>query len=287
MLVAVSGPLRAAEVTLLPIQDAFVREDEPTRNFGATGALAVAGPEALNGVGQPQGRFDSMIQFDAAQAVAAFNVQFGVGAWQFTAATLLMQEEGAPGNPIYNRGSGQFSIAWISDDNWMEGDGTPQFVTEGVGNEMTWNYLQSLIGSSAVSSLGVGTGNGTSGPVSATLNLTPSFLADLNNGAAVTLHLEAITQTLGYTFFSRDYATTPAFRVALQLTAVAAGGAGDLNCDGIVSPTDIAPFVLALTDPVAYASNFPACSTTRADLNGDSRVDGLDVQAFVNALTGP
>jgi len=288
VILTATGLLRAAQVTLSPIQDTFVREAEPTRNFGATGALAVAGPEAVNGLGQQQGQFDSLIQFDAGQAVSAFNSQFGAGAWHFTGATLVMQEDGAPANTLYNRGPGQFTVSWVSNDNWLEGSGTPQFVTEGVGNEMTWDFMLSLIGSATVSTLGVGTGAGVSGPVATNLNLAPSLLADLNNGAAVTLHLSPITTTLGYTFFSRDYAGNPAFRVTLQLTAaVATGGAGDLNCDGTVSPEDIAPFVLALTDPDAYASAFPACSASRADLNADARTDGLDVQAFVNVLTGP
>ena len=62
---------------------------------------------------------------------------------------------------------------------------------------------------------------------------------------------------------------------------------GDLNCDGAVDPADIAPFALALSDPVAYGSAYPACALARADVNGDGLEDGRDVTPFVAALLAP
>jgi outer membrane protein assembly factor BamB len=61
---------------------------------------------------------------------------------------------------------------------------------------------------------------------------------------------------------------------------------GDLNCDGAVNGYDIDPFVLALTDPSAYASMYPACDGMYADMNADGVVNGYDIDPFVQLLTG-
>ena len=45
---------------------------------------------------------------------------------------------------------------------------------------------------------------------------------------------------------------------------------GDLNCDGLVNNFDVDPFVLALTDPLAYSTAYPACDILRADLTGSA-----------------
>lgn len=60
---------------------------------------------------------------------------------------------------------------------------------------------------------------------------------------------------------------------------------GDMNCDGIVSVTDIAAFVLALTDPAGYAVQFPGCEILNADLNNDGVVSVGDIGPFVALLT--
>ena len=61
---------------------------------------------------------------------------------------------------------------------------------------------------------------------------------------------------------------------------------GDVNCDAFVNVFDIDPFVLALTDPVAYAAAFPECDLTIADVNGDGQVNAFDIDPFVLVLTG-
>lgn len=69
------------------------------------------------------------------------------------------------------------------------------------------------------------------------------------------------------------------------------GGAGlllgDTNCDGVISVSDIAPFVLALTDPAGYALTFPSCDILHADVNGDKLVGVGDIGPFVAVLTNP
>jgi len=59
---------------------------------------------------------------------------------------------------------------------------------------------------------------------------------------------------------------------------------GDTNCDGAVNNFDIDPFVLALTDPAAYAATYPGCDVRTADTNGDGLVNNFDVDAFVACI---
>jgi murein tripeptide amidase MpaA len=62
--------------------------------------------------------------------------------------------------------------------------------------------------------------------------------------------------------------------------------AGDLNCDGTVDFGDINPFVLALIDPVSYATHYPDCNLMLADINDDGTVDFGDINPFIALLTG-
>ncbi|MDX2200668.1 MAG: S8 family serine peptidase [Phycisphaerae bacterium] len=61
---------------------------------------------------------------------------------------------------------------------------------------------------------------------------------------------------------------------------------GDMNCDGVLSVGDIAGFVLALTDPDAYALAYPECDINRADINADLFISVGDIAGFVSLLTG-
>ncbi len=61
---------------------------------------------------------------------------------------------------------------------------------------------------------------------------------------------------------------------------------GDMNCDGVVGFADINAFVLALTNPAAYQTQYPDCDIMNADTNGDGAVDFGDINPFVQLLTG-
>jgi len=74
---------------------------------------------------------------------------------------------------------------------------------------------------------------------------------------------------------------------APHLLVLLEGRKGDLNCDGVVNNFDIDPFVLALTDPNAYARAYPHCDWILGDVNGDGVVDNFDIDPFVRLLTGP
>ena len=59
---------------------------------------------------------------------------------------------------------------------------------------------------------------------------------------------------------------------------------GDLNCDGVVNFSDIDPFVLAITDPPAYAAAYPDCDPLLADCDQDGAVNFGDIEYFVALL---
>jgi hypothetical protein len=59
---------------------------------------------------------------------------------------------------------------------------------------------------------------------------------------------------------------------------------GDMNCDGVITVSDIGPFVLAVTDPAAYAAAFPNCDIDLADMNNDGQITVSDIGAFVALL---
>ncbi|MDX2198452.1 MAG: metallophosphoesterase [Phycisphaerae bacterium] len=62
--------------------------------------------------------------------------------------------------------------------------------------------------------------------------------------------------------------------------------AGDMQCDGVVTVGDIGAFVLALTDPQAFATQFPQCAIAFADMNGDGAISVGDIGPFVQLLVG-
>ena len=61
---------------------------------------------------------------------------------------------------------------------------------------------------------------------------------------------------------------------------------GDINCDGKSDGLDVAPFVLALTNPIAFGTDLPECNVLNADLTADCTVNESDIQPFVDTLLG-
>ena len=83
--------------------------------------------------------------------------------------------------------------------------------------------------------------------------------------------------------FSLDYA------LAWQIMTEPAVLLGDMNLDGVVDTADVAPFVLALTDPETYKSQFDVTQATMialGDINQDGVFDTADVAPFVQLLVG-
>jgi hypothetical protein len=61
---------------------------------------------------------------------------------------------------------------------------------------------------------------------------------------------------------------------------------GDLNCDGVVGFGDINPFVLLLSNPGAWQTQYPGCPIENGDINGNGSVGFDDINPFVALLSG-
>jgi hypothetical protein len=204
----------AATFSLNPGADAFVTTGSSgnlsTNNYGAAGALSVAAP------GLPQGEFQSVLQFNLAAAKSSFDNQFGAGLWSIASVTLQLTAT-APNNGIFNTSAaGLFSISWMQNNSWMEGTGTPGAPTN---NGITFSTLSSFL-SGADELLGTFSFNGaTNGNASYSLNLTPSFSADILSTGTLSLRMFAADNAVSYLSDSRNFGSVPA-RPLLTITAV-------------------------------------------------------------------
>lgn len=88
-----------------------------------------------------------------------------------------------------------------------------------------------------------------------------------------------------YDLWNNNGKCPPELMAATNLALAPVGLAGDMNCDGVVSVSDIGGFVLALTDPAGYAAAFPNCNVLHADVNDDGVVSVGDIGSFVSLLT--
>ncbi|MDX2199573.1 MAG: immunoglobulin domain-containing protein [Phycisphaerae bacterium] len=77
-----------------------------------------------------------------------------------------------------------------------------------------------------------------------------------------------------------DCATVTTAAAALSIELALA----DMDCDCFITVGDIGGFVLALTDPAAYAERYPTCAANLADLNDDGMVSVADIAPFVALL---
>jgi hypothetical protein len=93
----------------------------------------------------------------------------------------------------------------------------------------------------------------------------------------------------GYYYFNADLrngAGTSIGQAYLVIRLPQTGTPGDLNCDGLVNNFDIDPFVLAISDPAAYAQQFPDCDINNADINDDGNINNFDIDPFVALISG-
>ena len=204
-------------VSSTPTADAFVRSADPTHNYGGGGALSVSGSAAVNGSGQQNGSFDSLMRFSLNGAVSSFDAAFGAGNWTLSSAKLWLTEVAAPTSTMFNRGVGSFEVRWMANDGWGEGTGTPSApTTDGV----TYKDLPSLTPVASTVSLGTFANAGQNTQQAFALPLNDStFLSDLMSGGSVSFYLTAASPGVGFTFNSRSFGTVSG-RPFLEVTAV-------------------------------------------------------------------
>jgi hypothetical protein len=245
----------AVFVTNTPDKDAFVRALAPTNNYGGGGALSVSGTSSTSPLsGAINGAFDSFISFNTAAMVANFNAAFGTSNWVITSATLVLTENAAPGNAIFNYGTGAFQIFWIANDTWPEGSGTPMALSTNGG--ITYNQEPSYLNADTDANLGTFNFTGTS-PVSCPLALPVSLVTNMQAGGEVGLYLTAIDPGLGFVFYSRQYAGLASTHPALVVSAVAQPGISAVSLSG----TNL---VLSATNGVAGGTYHVLTSTNLA-----------------------
>jgi hypothetical protein len=192
-------------VTTAPDADAFVWSAAPDSNYGSAGALSVSGSSAVNGSGQQNGLFDSLMRFPTASVAATLNGVLGTASWKVTRSRLIVTEVAAPQSAIFNRGVGAFTAFLMASNSWDEGTGNPRMpTTDGV----TWNELPGLVNSNLDMRLGTFTNGGVDGQIAFSLAPTAPFIAAIQQGRAVSLHLTATSPEIGFTFNSRNFTDT-------------------------------------------------------------------------------
>jgi hypothetical protein len=172
-------------------------------NFGAAGTLVVAPASSASGETQ------SVIKFNLAAGVAQFNSGYGSNNWTITGVTLdLASNYGVagvqPNNPIFPVISGgKFVIEWLSDDDWLEGTGTPNLpTTDGV----CFNSLPALLmPPREILCTNIYSPPGDNVRVFWPLPLTTNLVPDICGGGDVTFRFYAADNQVGYLFNSYKY----------------------------------------------------------------------------------
>ena len=177
-------------------------EDLSGLNFGGAGTLCVAPASA------PKGEFQSVLKFNLANGVAQFNATYGTN-WTIGRVNLVLTSNYGtngvqPNNPIFNPiSSGQFVIEWLSDNDWVEGTGTPNLpTTDGI----TFDSLPALLAEPR-EPLRTNTyvPPGDNIPITWPLPLVTSLVTNISAGGDVTFHLYAADNQVGYLFNSYFY----------------------------------------------------------------------------------
>jgi hypothetical protein len=215
LILLIASVVYGATLSIRPDADSFIRSQAPTSNYGGGGALSVSGAAAVNGSGQQNGAFDTLMRFSMSDAVSTLDAALGQD-WIVTGARLVVTEMAIPDSEIFNRGVGQFEIFWIGSDNWIEGTGRPNAPTN---DGVCWQDLPAILNSNVVS-LGVFTNAAANAQISFPLKLAEQLMVDLRSGGEVSLYLTAVSPDMGFTFNSRNFGNTNA-QPFLEFSAVA------------------------------------------------------------------
>ncbi len=209
---------QAATFSTNSSSDAFVTTGPAgqlsTNNYGGAGSLGVA---MQSSTGNTQGSFQSVLQFNTAGDLSAFNSQYGAGRWTIQSVTLQLNATPANNNIFNPVHAGQFGISFMQNNSWTEGNGTPTSVSTTGG--ITYSTLPNFLGAGD-ENLGTFSFNGVTNGLSVyTLSLTPAFTADLLAGGVVSFDMFAADNSINYLFNSRNFGTA-ADRPLLTINAV-------------------------------------------------------------------
>ncbi len=208
---------QTATVAVNPEADTYVWSQAPTNNYGGAGAIAISGSAAVNGTGQQNGLYDSLIRFPMSNVVAVLDAALNTHDWLVLRARLSLTELGAPPFPGFNRGIGAFEVRWIVSDDWIEGTGIPKGpTTDGVA----WNDLPLLLNAVTDASLGQFTNRGVDARLSFDLTLKEPLLSAVRSGTRVNLYLTAANPQIGFTADSRTFFDPSSFP-SLEIVAAA------------------------------------------------------------------
>jgi hypothetical protein len=177
-----------------------VGTDLTNLNFGGAGTLAISPASA------DKGQFQSLLMFDFAGAVSLFDSVYGSNHWTVTGISLqLASNYGTggvqPNNRIFNViNGGKFAIEWLSDNNWVQGTGTPNLpTTDGI----TFGSLPGLLSEPwEVLCTNTYTPPGNFVPVTYELPLDANLVAEIERGTNATLLFCAADNQIGYLFNS-------------------------------------------------------------------------------------
>ncbi|HWL93778.1 MAG TPA: hypothetical protein VNT79_09605 [Phycisphaerae bacterium] len=266
-------------INLVSLQDTFELMAPPQATYGYAGGLNVSGSQARNRFNVIMGVTDTWMKFGTQAAVAQFNAQFGPGNWELSSAVLHLSENHVPNNGVFGRGQGSFAIRWLANDNWSEGDGTPQSPGVANGNEVGFTYGRSLLNAVADEVLGTEFENAfTSTWQNFDLPLMPGFTADLMSGGVVSLYFVATDPLTGFTFNSGTHSNAATLILTAQSSNLPCHG--DLTGDGYLLGDDLPSFV----DDYLVAESLPYEQLDVIDLDDNGTVNAADVSCFVAAL---
>ncbi|OWY72739.1 hypothetical protein B7486_05050 [cyanobacterium TDX16] len=127
-------------------------------------------------------------------------------------------------------------------------------VDTGVHRDISWAYAHESPGQTL-------SGHNDWGDLQYQLSGSTDFVDGVHLSSA---NIEELTPDLLFTMFSASL--------------------GDMNCDGTVNGVDIKPFVLAISDPKGYATEYPACEIRNGDVSGDILIDESDIAPFAERL---
>ncbi len=221
-----SFPSIAVPFTSIPYQpeaDTFGAFSYPGANFGALGALAVAGSAAAN----TSGPMDTFIRFNTQTLVADLDSHFQTHAWVIQSVVLRLHEQTRPTGSFYNRGQGHFEVRWIAQDSWPEGTGAalPSKSPPTPGH-LNYTDESSYLTPGTDASLGTFPNYGPNAPndfydLFCTLALPDAFVQDIRAGGEVSFFLTAADPNIGLQFGSRTNGdvNTLGYHPWIQVTA--------------------------------------------------------------------